>query len=106
MALTILGLGTATPPQRVSQVEAARAAAALSATTPEQAALLALLYDQTQIASRHMVAGSHILSGALRRCRAEDDASPRPDDPVPGTAERMAVYEREALPLALEACRH
>lgn len=106
MALTILGLGTATPPQRVSQEEAARVAAAMSALTAEQASMLSDLYRQTQIASRHMVPGLHILTGALESCRSSDSQLPNLDPPNPGTAERMAVYQREVLPLALKACRN
>jgi predicted naringenin-chalcone synthase len=106
MSLMILGLGTATPPQRVTQDEAARVAALVSGTTPQQTALLSILYRQTQIASRHMVAGSRILEGALQSHRAHADAAPLSQQPIPGTAERMAVYQREALPLALTACRH
>lgn len=105
MTSRILGIGVAVPECRVTQDEAARAAVLLSATTPEQASRLALLYRQTQIETRHMVQGDPRLWSALQGCRA-NDASFRATGSVPTTSERMAVYAREALPLALEASRN
>jgi alkylresorcinol/alkylpyrone synthase len=102
MTLSVLGVGTAVPPLRVNQDEAARVAAAMSALTPEQASFLSTLYRETQIGSRHMVAG--FLTEALQSHRSNE--APSSQHRAPSTAERMAVYEREALPLALAACRH
>jgi len=105
MKSRILGIGVAVPECRVTQDEATRAATLLSATTPEQASRLAALYRQTQIETRYIVQGDPRLCGALQACR-ENDASFRATGSIPTTGERMAVYAREALPLALEASRN
>ena len=105
MSLSILGIGTAVPPYRISQDEAVEAAKVMSSCTPDQAAVLSVLYRQTDIASRHMIHGRDVLQDVINR---SDDTGTgfvpsSPDDPGPSTAERMHIYEREALPLALKA---
>jgi predicted naringenin-chalcone synthase len=105
MGLAILGLGTATPPLRVTQDEAARVAAIVSASSPSEAEFLSILYQQTHIAARHMVGPSQRMLEILHAHRANEVPEPRREEPIPSTAERMAIYQRESLPLALTACR-
>ena len=103
MSLAIRGLGTAVPPLRVSQEDAAAVAQALCCRTAREAALVKVLHRQTAIASRHLVAGNEWLAAGLRRV---GDVSPGGHDPGPDTAARMRVYAAEALPLGGEASRN
>jgi predicted naringenin-chalcone synthase len=107
MSFTILGLGTAVPPLRVSQEHAAAVARIVSGCNDRQGALLETLYRQTGIATRHMVAGQEPLVEALAQVTggAKGHAAPDPAARGPGTAERMRIYQREALVLALAAAR-
>jgi predicted naringenin-chalcone synthase len=106
MGLTIIGMGTAVPPCRVSRQEALEAAKKLANCDPDQAASLTALYNHTDIAGRHMIIGREALHDVLRGTRQSGSPFvPRsPEDRGPDTAERMRVYEREVLPLARQAC--
>src|SRR5438552_12290299 len=105
MSLVILGVGTAVPDHRVSQKEAVQAATVLANCTPEQAAALTTLYHQTDIASRHMVIGRDVLGDVIHGTHESGSCfvPDRPGDVGPDTAERMRIYQREALPLAKQA---
>src|SRR5438876_216511 len=105
MALCILGTGTAFPPHRISQKEAARAASVLADCNSDQAEAVSMLYQQTDIEGRHMIFGRDVIGDVLHGTRDSKSAFvPRDkNDLGPDTAERMRTYEREALPLALEA---
>ena len=106
MSFTIVGLGTAVPAQRYSQDEAAEVARIISCQSEEQAEVLRTLYRQTHIAHRHIIhdqgtyasfiSGEEVDGGKFFRPQG-------PDDRGPDTAERMAIYEREALPMAKRA---
>jgi predicted naringenin-chalcone synthase len=106
MPLSILGMGTAVPPHRVSQDEAIQAAKKLAHCDPEQGAALTALYKQTDISARHMIIGRDVLQDVLDgTTKTGSRFVPRgPQDAGPDTAERMRIYEREALPLAEQAC--
>jgi predicted naringenin-chalcone synthase len=107
MSFAILGIGTAVPPGHVAQDEGARVATALIGASEDQAAILAELYRQTEIDRRHMVFGLDVVRDVLDG--TDRSGSPfrlrGPDGEGPDTAERMAVYEREALPLGRLAAR-
>ncbi|MBI3411175.1 MAG: type III polyketide synthase [Planctomycetes bacterium] len=105
MPVNILGIGTAVPRHRISQQEAAQAAVLLARCTPEQGNVVAALYRHTEIAGRHMVIGRDVLGDVLNgTCKSGSRFVPDgPDDSGPNTADRMRIYEREALPMALEA---
>jgi predicted naringenin-chalcone synthase len=106
MGLAILGMGTAVPGHRVSRAEAIEAAKRLANCDSDRAASLTALYNQTDIAARHMVIGREVLRDILQGTSYSGSRFvPRgPEDRGPDTAERMRVYQREALPLARHAC--
>src|SRR5262245_22134265 len=107
MSFAILGLGTAAPPYRYAQAQTAEAARALSCDTEEQAHALATLYRQTRIEHRHMVFGPEVFADVLNGTAHSGSsfASKGTDERGPDTVERMALYEKEALPLAASASR-
>lgn len=107
MSLTILGIGTAVPCNRYTQDEAVEVARVVSCENDEQAKLLQVIYRQTHIGHRHMIydreAYDDVVTSAAEaggRYRSKND-----DDFGPDTSERMALYEREALPMALRSTR-
>lgn len=115
MSLTVLGLGTALPPNCLSQVDAAQAAKVLCCYTEEHADLLPVLYRQTGIQTRHMVFQESVMrevvQGTARESRkrgATDSVFiPTDDDDHhgPSTHQRMQRYAKEAPPLAERATR-
>lgn len=105
MSFAILGLGTAVPENRYTQDEAVEVARVVSCDTDDQARLLQVIYRQTHIAYRHMiynraeydeVVESAQETGGRYRSKNEDDFGP-------DTADRMALYTKEALPMAKRA---
>lgn len=105
MSLALLGLGTSVPQNRYTQDEAVEVARVVSCENDEQAKLLQVIYRQTHIGYRHMIydreAYDDIVNSAAEtggRYRSKND-----DDFGPDTADRMAMYEREALPMARRA---
>ena len=101
MSARLLGLGTATPAGRFHQADAERLAELLCADERGRRRLR-LLHARSRIHSR----GTVLLDpeaedpiGEQTFLEAQRDA----EDRGPGTAERMAVYEREAPPLAARA---
>ncbi len=105
MSFAILGLGTALPPTRLSHADAERVARAMCCSTPEHAQLVAALYRQCGIASRHILFGADVVRDVLDGTR--HTGSPYlpngADHPGPTTRQRMKTYEEHALPLALRA---
>ena len=99
MSFVIHSIATAVPGEPYAQEETAKCAAIVSCGGNEKdAASLQKLFRATRIESRYSVHGRPQIE-ALRR------GEPVGPVPVPGTAERMAEYVREALPLALTAAR-
>jgi predicted naringenin-chalcone synthase len=107
MSMTILGIGTAVPPTRVPQAVSAQIDAKLIGARDDQSALLAELHRQTQIETRHMVFGPAVIRDILEDTDASSSPfrTREPGGYGPDTAERMAMYMREALPLAQAAAR-
>ncbi|HXG11789.1 MAG TPA: type III polyketide synthase [Gemmataceae bacterium] len=106
MSLAIRGIGTALPPNAISQVEAAEVARVVSGLDPEEAAVLPPLYRQTGIATRHMVFHANVVRDVLEGTNTSGSVflpSGRRDDRGPTTAQRMQSYAAEAPPLALQA---
>jgi predicted naringenin-chalcone synthase len=105
MNFAILGMGTALPPTRLSKSEAERVAREMCCSTPEHAELVAALYRQAGIESRHVLFDRPVVEDVLNRTRYT--GSPYlpagADNPGPSTAVRMATYEEHALPLAQQA---
>lgn len=107
MSFAILGVGTAVPSFGAPQAVAAQVAQVLC-QRPEQASLVPVLYRQTEVRSRHMVINDAIFDDVLAGTRASGSVflpSGADDDHGPTTQQRMQVYCREAVPLALTAAR-
>jgi predicted naringenin-chalcone synthase len=107
MSFAILGMGTAVPPHRYAQAESAAIARATVDADADKSAILNELYVQTEIASRHTVFDRDVADDLLHGTNsANSPFSKRGADGCgPDTAERMAVYVREVLPLARQAAR-
>jgi predicted naringenin-chalcone synthase len=103
MSLSLLGLGTSLAPHLATQEQALELALRLWPYTPEQRRLLPALYRRAGVAQRHTVLA--LPDGApLRAVRPEQVVDGRAaPGAVPGTAERLAAYAREAPPLACAA---
>lgn len=102
MSLTIHGLGTALPPHRLAQGDAATIAAQVALPeqepSPSKRRLLETLHRRSGVAMRHIVLED--LTG--------ENAGHDPSffgASSPGTGERMRRYSQEAPPLALRAVR-
>lgn len=107
MHVELLGIGTANPPLRISRSQSIDAARALCAEDDDHGELLASLYRQSGVDSRHLVFSPEEFR---RIVYAEGDldtpfASRSVGDPGPSTAVRMERFEAEALPLAERASR-
>lgn len=100
MSLVIRGIGTATPPRQIAQVDAASLASSFAAPPPPPRTLAAL-YRQTRIHTR----GSVLLDDPGTKAFSQSFFPPAtpaaPDGPT--TAARMRRYAREAGPLAIQA---
>ena len=104
MPLHIHGIGTAVPPNAISQEEAAATAALYGCASPDQLRQLKALYRLSRVKKRHSVLlESDSATGGARQSFFSPmrDA----DDRGPTTAERMARYERDAPPLGARAAR-
>jgi alpha-pyrone synthase len=108
MSLAILGLGTAVPGTRSSQLEAKRLAQSLCCRTAEQMTWLPAMYDQTGIDQRYTCLGREVVDDVLNGTRHSGSMwlpTGQADDCGPTTGQRMQAYAREAPPLALAAAR-
>lgn len=103
MSLSILGIGTATPPRQIAQTDAATLAIDFANAEAGRERALAAIYRQTRIRAR----GSVLLEEPGDAAYAQTFFPPAThgDDAGPTTAERMARYAREAGPLAIAAAR-
>ena len=102
MSLTIHGLGTALPPHRLAQGDAATVAAQVAlpeqVSSPSKRRLLETLHRRTGVAMRHIVLEDLMGKNAGHEQSFFGSTSP-------GTGERMRRYGQEAPPLALKAVR-
>jgi predicted naringenin-chalcone synthase len=108
MSLAIFGIGTAVPQNRYSQEEAAKWAMVATCQTEDQAESLSVIYRQTHIAHRHIIHNQDVLADFMNGTdnSASNFRPPTgPEDFGPDTRERMALYEREALPMAKRAAQ-
>ncbi|GGH52699.1 naringenin-chalcone synthase [Paenibacillus silvae] len=98
----ILGMGTALPAHVVDQTEIAELIAASVHDRPELARFAKRIFRSCGVETRYTVEPSYI--GPLEECRYLPTlaASGEPSD-IPTTKERMDIFQREALPLALKA---
>jgi predicted naringenin-chalcone synthase len=107
MSLSILGLGTAVPAHRSTLEECVAVARSLTFADEDQASILTELYRQTEIQTRHLVLGGEVVQDLIDGTDLTGTGyySRGPDDRGPDTARRMAIYMKEALPLARRAAR-
>jgi alpha-pyrone synthase len=103
MSLALHAIGTATPPRRIRQADAARLAASFSRPSATRARALEAIYRQTRIDSR----GSVLLEDPGEEPYAQSFFPPAGAAPPggPTTADRMARYAAEAGGLAIAAAR-
>jgi len=102
MNVSITGLGCATPPHAITQLDAAQQAAAISGDARANA--IAKLYQQTGVQTRHSV----LLSSSTNGEPAEQDfyavaSAASPSGPT--TSERMRRYETDAAELVVAAAQ-
>lgn len=98
--IAILGIGTAVPEYRLNQADTAhRLSEALSDNT-DSARWAKRLFKQCGVENRYTCEPN--LLEAAQDCRYFSQKSLQA---VPTTAERMAIYKRESIPLALRAAR-
>lgn len=98
MHSAITAIGTATPPYRRPQQEIAELMSEGFFLTSTQKKLLKRIYKSSGIDQRHSVLKDY--------CNLPGEFEFFPNDPAapfPTTAQRMAIYKANALPLALEA---
>ena len=101
MSLVILGIGTATPHQKIQQKHAALLATNLIGNKAPAERTMQAIYRQTKIAQRSSV----LLDGPHEGVVTQEFFRPSTssEDHGPTTQERMARYSTEATPLAVTA---
>jgi alpha-pyrone synthase len=99
MEAAITAIGTANPIYRQNQNTVVEIVAALLNLNPTKKKLLKSLYKFTGIKFRHSVLSDmcELPEGSFKLYSAG------PEVPFPSTATRMAIYKKEALPLAMSA---
>lgn len=101
MSLVILGIGTATPRQKIQQQHAALLATNLIGNKAPAERTMRAIYRQTRIAQRSSVLLDETHEGVFSQEFFQPATSA--DDHGPTTQDRMARYATEATPLAVEA---
>ena len=99
MSTYITSIGTANPPYRMSQKDTAGFMADILSLNPSEARKLRVLYRATAIEYRYTVLEDYTLKDKLK-------FFPNDDSPFPTTAERMQVYQENAIKLSIEAVKN
>ena len=94
MPVLIAGIGTAVPPHRIAQTQAAELARQYSCETPDHERVFNAVYWGTGVETRHSVVLQAPNGDSAARQSFYGDASPT-------TGDRMRKYEEEAGTLAL-----
>src|SRR6059058_4931584 len=105
MTISLLSLGTAVPPNRITQEQGARVAQVLC-LDPRQAPLVPTLYRHTEITGRHLVISDAVVRDVVEGTRHTGSVflpKGEPGDCGPTTRQRMEVYCEEAPKLAQAA---
>ncbi|CAN5544074.1 type III polyketide synthase [soil metagenome] len=103
MTAYLAGLGTAVPPMTINRQEALHVATCLSGPYLTDTDWLPNVYEQCGVQNRHMALGRPLLEDVLAGTRTSGSPFLPGSQGGPTTAERMAIYAREAPPLAVEA---
>jgi predicted naringenin-chalcone synthase len=98
MPVLIAAIGTAVPPHRIAQADAALLARPYSCETPVQERLFEIMYSRVGVETRHSVVLQSSAGDMAARQSFYGEGSP-------GTRERMRKYEEEAGALAVAATR-
>jgi len=98
--IAITGIGTALPPYHMDQADTARRIVDALSSSPDSARWARRIFKQCGVESRYTCEPDLLQEASLCRYMPQEDRSK-----VPSTAERMAVYKRESVPLALSAAR-
>ncbi len=96
MSVSIAGIGTAVPPHRIAQSEAAEIARPFACKTPAQERLFHEIYRRSGVETRHGVVLDRSQGDLACRQNFYTLASP-------STRDRMRVFEANAGPLAIAA---
>ncbi len=103
MKFKILGLGTAVPPNTMSQQEATELAHKVVCQTEQQQRLLSVLYRKAGVENRHTALPHRIAEQWLPPSIADESESKLAPTFGPTTAERMQYFAEHAPPIALRA---
>jgi predicted naringenin-chalcone synthase len=106
MSLTILGMGTAVPPDSFDQREGLMLAQSLCCRTEEQMTWLPNMYGHTGIDKRHLCLGRELVNDVLGGTRLTQSPflpTRTEDDRGPSTRERMEYYAKQAPLMASRA---
>jgi predicted naringenin-chalcone synthase len=98
--IAILGIGTAVPPYRIIQRDVAERMAAALHEFPDSMRWARRIFKQCGVDTRYTCEPELLQPGDA--CRYMPGRS---GVQAPGTAERMRMYKRESVPLAVEAAR-
>lgn len=98
--IAILGIGTAVPDYRLDQADTSQRLTQALSDHPDSARWAKKIFKQCGVESRY-TCEPNLLESA-EDCRYFSGKSERP---APSTAERMATYKRESVPLGLNAAR-
>ncbi|GAA0390753.1 type III polyketide synthase [Paenibacillus motobuensis] len=98
--IAITGIGTALPPYRMDQADTARRIVDALSNSPDSARWARRIFKQCGVESRYTCEPDLLQEASVCRYMPQEDRSK-----VPSTAERMAVYKRESVPLAISAAR-
>jgi predicted naringenin-chalcone synthase len=104
MKFKILGLGTAVPPNAMSQMEATELAHRVVCQNEQQQRLLSVLYRKAGVENRYTALPHRIAEQWLPVRDNKEKGSERPPTLGPTTAERMQYFAEHAPLIALRAC--
>jgi predicted naringenin-chalcone synthase len=108
MSFTIVGMGTAVPPNAINAEEAVRIARTVCCRTDAQAAWVDLIYSQSGIATRHLSFPRELVNDVLHGTHTSHSVflpKQSGDGLGPTTGQRMSHYTEQAGPLAVSAAR-
>src|SRR6266851_10221545 len=103
MSLAIMGLGTALPRYPFSQKDAAEVISTFFCQTEEQRRLLPILFRRAGVRQRHSVLAERPPGDGPIQTFYPPAAGPA--DRGPTSRQRMEIYRKESIPLALDAAR-
>ncbi len=106
MAFAIQGLGTAVPPTKVTRQESEKIAKALGYANEDHATWLPLMYENTEIETRHIFFPREVVQDVIEGTTNTGSVflpTGNTDDQGPTTRQRMQHFSKHAKPLALKA---